>query len=91
MKVELTTLDLFREYHNAIKSGFIINDDKIEPRIHKAGCSSVKEAHFIEKVIENTNSFGRYFYVSSKVEFEPNWKQYPPCKTKYCFDNLYVY
>lgn len=58
---EITTLDEYRLLAGQ-RVGAIVITDVTGKRIHRPDCRTITEARFTEKVINNRNKNGRYYY-----------------------------
>lgn len=69
----IVTLDQLREIQ-AEGEGFIaITDDANPPRLHKAGCSAVREDNFARKVMQNAMRTGKYLHVADPAHARDQW------------------
>lgn len=57
-------LEQFRATQGTDRGFVVITDDANPVRIHRAGCSGVKEENFVRKVIQNGMRTGEYFGVT---------------------------
>lgn len=72
--IEITTVEGFRKFKST--EGYFIITDTNGRKVHSNRCVAVDVSNFREKVIDNSNRSGRYFFTDNFLEA----LQYPKVK-----------
>jgi hypothetical protein len=67
------TLERLREIQAAGAGFIVITDTANAPRVHRAGCSAIKERFFTTKVIENGGRNGAYLWAPDPHHARTRW------------------
>jgi hypothetical protein len=67
MYVEILNEDQFKHY-KAFRDCYFVITDTTRRTIHTAGCSDVNISGFREKVLNNTNRNGHYYFTDDLIE-----------------------
>ncbi|MBM7564982.1 hypothetical protein [Paenibacillus sacheonensis] len=72
--IEIVTVEDFKTYKS--KEGYFIITDTTGRKLHATRCTFVDLKHFSEKVADNANRNGKYFYTDDFFEA----REYPKVK-----------
>ncbi|MEK8127485.1 hypothetical protein WMW72_06105 [Paenibacillus filicis] len=68
-RMEIKTISEYN-YRKGQKNGYIIITDKPLKRaiIHRTTCPNLEERYLKQKVIDNNNKYGNYFWITNTIE-----------------------